>query len=133
MSKSEPKVGRGNPPKHSQFKKGQSGNPRGRPKNSRNVHSRIVAAAREKVVATNEQGRRTEMTKLDALITQAFNKAAKGDLASIKFALSIVERAQAAIDAQTGSIDTAAQTARDNALIDAFRKKLLGKEEGDGG
>lgn len=32
MSDQRDRIGRGNPPKKSQFKKGQSGNPSGRPK-----------------------------------------------------------------------------------------------------
>jgi hypothetical protein len=43
------KVGYGRPPKHTRFKKGQSGNPRGRPKRSRNLQSALVRVVAEPV------------------------------------------------------------------------------------
>ena len=42
----------GNPPKHTQFRKGTSGNPRGRPKGSKNLATYLMEAARDQVSAT---------------------------------------------------------------------------------
>ncbi len=60
-------VGFGRPPKHAQFKKGQSGNRKGRPKGTLNLASVLERTLREKVV-TNENGRRKVKTKLEAAI-----------------------------------------------------------------
>jgi hypothetical protein len=42
----------GNPPKHTQFRKGTSGNPRGRPKGSKNLATYLMEAARDQASAT---------------------------------------------------------------------------------
>ena len=56
-------VGRGKPPVHIRFKKGQSGNPRGpRPKN---LPALLIEALNEKVVVTID-GERREITKREA-------------------------------------------------------------------
>jgi hypothetical protein len=46
------RVGRGNPPKQTQFRKGTSGNPNGRPKGSKNLSTLIREAANQQVTAT---------------------------------------------------------------------------------
>jgi Family of unknown function (DUF5681) len=76
------KVGRGNPPKHTQFRKGTTGNPKGRPKGSKNVSTYIMEAARDQVSAT--VGGRTRMiSKIQATAMQLATKAAGGDQAAI--------------------------------------------------
>lgn len=76
------KVGYGRPPANTQFKKGQSGNPKGRPKGSFNVSTLFMKTLREKVVV-NENGKRKKVTKLEAALKQLVNKAASGDLRAI--------------------------------------------------
>jgi len=76
-------IGYGKPPKQTQFRKGVSGNPKGRPKGSRNVATVLARALREKVIV-NENGRRRTMTKLDAAIAQLVNKSASGDLSAMR-------------------------------------------------
>jgi hypothetical protein len=71
------------PPKSKRFRKGVSGNPKGRPKGNRNVATVLAKALQEKVVI-NENGVRRSLTKLEAAVKQLVNKAAGGDLAALR-------------------------------------------------
>lgn len=71
-------VGYCRPPKKHQFRKGTSGNPKGRPKGSPNLVTAVRSALAESVVVT-EGGRRKTISKLDAAAIQMANKAASGD------------------------------------------------------
>ena len=69
-------VGRGKPPVHTRFKKGQPGNPRGpRPKN---LPALLIEGRDEPVTATID-GDRREITKREAVVTQRVNKSAAAD------------------------------------------------------
>src|SRR5262249_23016305 len=72
----------GNPPKHMQFRKGISGNPRGRPKGSKNLSTHLMEAARDQVTVT-VGGRTRTISKLQATTMQLATKAAGGDHAAI--------------------------------------------------
>jgi hypothetical protein len=72
----------GTPPKHTQFRKGTSGNPRGRPKGSKNLSTYLMEAARDQVTAT-VGGRTRTISKLQATTMQLATKAAGGDQAAI--------------------------------------------------
>jgi hypothetical protein len=61
-------VGYGKPPRETRFRKGRSGNPRGRPRGSRNFASLLEEALAEPVVIT-ENGRRKRATKLQVIAT----------------------------------------------------------------
>jgi Family of unknown function (DUF5681) len=86
-SKREYEVGYGKPPKHSRFCKGQSGNPQGRPKGSKNLATLLDQALDEPVIV-NEYGQRRQVSKREAVLKQLVNKAASGDLKSMHLLLA---------------------------------------------
>jgi Family of unknown function (DUF5681) len=71
-------IGYRRPPKQTQFVKGQSGNPKGRPKGSRNFAT-VFQAELKRRVAVTEDGKRKKITKREAVAKQLVNKAAAGD------------------------------------------------------
>ena len=83
-------VGYGKPPRSTRFKKGQSGNPRGRPSGSKNLATLLSEALNEPVIVT-ENGRRRKISKREAIIKQLVNQSANGDWRAAKFLLDIVQ------------------------------------------
>lgn len=90
-------VGYGKPPAATRFKKGQSGNPKGRPKGKRNASSLILRTLGAKVVI-NENGRRREITKFEAALTQLANKAAQGDMRALNLATALMRLAEERVE-----------------------------------
>jgi len=86
-------VGYRNPPEATRFKKGQSGNPKGRRKGSLNVATVFAQTLREKVVV-NENGQRKTITKFEAAIKQFVNKAASGDLRALQLLVNLSREAE---------------------------------------
>src|SRR5260370_34298605 len=81
-------VGPGKPPLHTRFRKGQSGNPRGR--RAKNLPALLVEALNQPV-AVIENGRRRQVTKREAVIAQLVNKSAAADLRATKMLLDILK------------------------------------------
>ena len=82
-------VGFGKPPRRTQFAKGKSGNPRGRPKGALNVATMLERILEEKVIITLN-GRRRTLTKLQAAIIQLTDKATGGDLKAFQLLTSLL-------------------------------------------
>lgn len=80
-------VGYGKPPKKNQFKKGKSGNPKGRPKKSR-CPLTIIKEELDLSITVKEGNKTITMTKGEAVLKQMVNKAIKGDHRS---ALTVME------------------------------------------
>jgi len=115
-SNSDNEVGYGKPPQHAKFKKGQSGNPRGRPKGKPNLATVLEKALREKVIIT-ENGRRQTVTKFEAAIKQMVNKAASGDLRALQQLAALV---------RSGEEDSVEPTASTATMTEVDQKVLQG-------
>jgi hypothetical protein len=86
-TKCDYQVGFRKPPKHSQFVKGRSGNPAGRPKGTKNFPT-IFEAELDVRVPVTENGKRKNITKRHAIVKQMVNKAASGDFRSASLILN---------------------------------------------
>jgi len=126
------KVGYGRPPLETRFRKGQSGNPGGRPKGSRNV-SGVIAAALLERVTINENGRRRSVTKLEAACKQMANKAAGGDQRAAKLIIELLHQSEIRDDARAGTsaVSPGERRAADQAILAAIRDRALGVEKGE--
>lgn len=72
-------IGYGKPPKQYQFKKGQSWNKNGRPKNSKNTYV-LLDEILSQTIPITENGKIMHISKRNAVLIQLVNKAVKGDL-----------------------------------------------------
>lgn len=95
-------VGYKKPPKATQFAKGQSGNPSGRPKGKRNWATVLHSTLEQKVTITENAGQR-KVSKLEAATMQLVNKAAAGDQNSIRLLLQLVPGMEAIINSTSAT------------------------------
>jgi hypothetical protein len=93
-------VGYGKPPRHTQFSRGQSGNPRGRPAGSKNLATLVSEALNEPVIVAENGGRR-KISKREAIVKQLVNRSAKADWRAIKILLDIVREIEGRIEPET--------------------------------
>ena len=102
-------VGYGKPPKATQFKRGRSGNPKGRPKASKNVGKILEDTFFQKVPIT-ENGVRREATMLEAIVRQVANGAAKGGMRNVDRVLKLLPQLQDALTSAETASESTAQT-----------------------
>lgn len=120
-------VGYGTPPEATRFKKGVSGNPRGRPRGSLNVATVFTKTLRERVVI-NENGQRKTVTKLEAALKQMVNKAASGDIRALRELLELARDAEARQNAP--GVQNPVIEELDQEVIDGIMQRLNPGEEG---
>jgi Family of unknown function (DUF5681) len=117
-------VGYGKPPRHSQFKRGQSGNPRGRPAGSKNLGTLVSEALNEPVIVVENGGRR-KISKREAIIKQLVNRSAKADWRAIKILLDIVRELEGRIEPETAE---SSFSAADEKVIEQIKARWQAKK-----
>ena len=100
-------VGYGRPPKHTRFKPGQSGHPKGRPRGQRNLSTMIREVLNEKV-ALREGDRTRKVPKGVAVFIRVLNGALHGDRKDTIAYFQFIQRAGLLQDEQAGPDTTIA-------------------------
>jgi hypothetical protein len=84
-------VGYGKPPKASRWRKGQSGNRRGRQKGARNLKTELSEELSE-IISIKEQGTARTISKQRALIKAMMAKAVQGDTRAANLMINMIFR-----------------------------------------
>ena len=113
-----------NPPEGTRFRKGQSGNPAGRPKGSRSA-ARVLEEALEQTVTVRVRGRRRTMTKLEAMIRTLIDGAVAGDARMVRMLLDRLGAAEERAGEEPETEE--AFSAADREVIAAMLKRMGGK------
>jgi hypothetical protein len=114
-------VGYGKPPRHTRFKKGQSGNPLGRPSGSKNLATVLSEALNELVIVAENGGRR-KITKRQAIITQLVNQSAKADWRATKILLDILQAIESR--SEPTAAETSSFSEADEKVIEQLRARF---------
>jgi hypothetical protein len=88
----EESVGYKRPPRSNRFRKGQSGNPRGRPRNRRRELPYDSLLGR--MVTVREDGRERRVTAAEAFLLQLTKRGLEGDSAATRATLAAIETAR---------------------------------------
>jgi hypothetical protein len=119
-------VGYGRPPRQTQFRKGQSGNPNGRPKGSKNLKT-IVEEVFNSRIQVRQGGKVRTMTKMEAIVEKMFEGALKGDskarAETIRLVGAYLEQTSAAVG------NTIGKTGEE--IVKAFLEEHIAETPGD--
>ncbi len=114
------KVGYGKPPKKGQFEKGKSGNPKGRPKESRNLKTDLIEVLHGKVMV-KEGGKELKLTKQQALLRRMMADALQGNHRAQTLLLNVALRYEAAGDLVPAETPLSED---DKKIIDRYVRRL---------
>jgi len=93
MADEDDKVGFKNPPRKHQFKKGQSGNPKGRPRISADLNQMLFNEL-DRAIALTQSGQTQEVSVREAIVKNLIAGAIKGNLRCLKIILRHLPRGE---------------------------------------
>lgn len=120
-------VGYRKPPKHSQFQPGQSGNPRGRAKGTKNLKTDLVEELGETILV-QEGGEPRKLSKQRAVVKSLVNRTLKGDSRSANSLLKMMMRL---LDTGEGAEpeDSDALHSDEDEILEAYRQRIAESHE----
>jgi hypothetical protein len=118
-------VGYGKPPKGSQFLSGKSGNPKGRPKGSKNIATLFNQITLE-LIQVKENGKTKTMTRLEAVLLQMTNRALSGDPRIMR---EFVQLSRLFQDAESSAPGTSAPSERDAVVMASLLQRMKRTED----
>src|SRR5271163_4631686 len=98
------------PPRKGQFKPGQCGNPRGRPKGSKNIRTYVNQHLNKKIPII-EGGKTRTVPRAEAIAIQLVNQAAKGEPKGLAAVMSFTREFDAAVGELRPNVLTRAEDA----------------------
>lgn len=100
------KSGRGNPPEHSRFKKGVSGNPKGRPPKRRKgqLVIDIISKVQNARIVYREGGRTKRASRLELVLKKLLHSALEGDARSAEELFTLLAKAGSSRGAKSQKI-----------------------------
>jgi Family of unknown function (DUF5681) len=112
-------VGYKRPPRNSRFKRGRSGNPKGRPKGARNLKTDLNALMKKRV-AIREDGELRHVSRQQAMLLSLFEKAVRGDVKASTQIFAMLMK----LDIQdTAPSEPAVVTDNDRAIVEDFLRR----------
>lgn len=96
-------IGYRRPPESGRFKKGTSGNPRGRPKGSTNFLTILEQELAQSIVV-NENGKKKTITRMQAMVKRIVAGALQGDLKALMTLFEILRRLGKFAEADVGGL-----------------------------
>jgi hypothetical protein len=117
-------VGYKKPPRHTQWKRGQSGNPKGRPKQNKDF-AKLLDRELSQTITVTEGGQVRTITLRELVITTLVRDAAKGDSTARKYVLGFMISQQTAENFEPDAEDRKSLME----LIDRVKLENDGNEE----
>jgi Family of unknown function (DUF5681) len=121
-------VGYRRPPRHAQFKPGQCGNPRGRPKGARSIGTVLQEIMRQRISVT-ENGKTRRMSTLEVIFRRLANEAMRSDPKAVKLLLAVVDRYGGSPESTVRFADLQSE---DLAILAQYRPGLVVPDPGPG-
>jgi Family of unknown function (DUF5681) len=88
-------IGYGRPPRHTRFRQGRSGNPKGRPRHARNLLTDLREVLQQRITV-REGGTERRISRQQAVAMRLLDKALKGQLGAIAKVIDLMLRLEAA-------------------------------------
>lgn len=117
-------IGYGKPPRQTQFRKGQSGNPKGRPKGSKNAATILRELMDRKIPVRAGGGPARPIKVIEAILTRVTEAALRGDTKAAAFLFQRYDTAQ------PGNAQEPAATPDEQEIIDSYLDAYLQRREG---